>query len=256
MSIAAAVLEAPVILISDLHLQESRPDITRAFVDFTTGLSGACRDFFVLGDLFELWLGDDAESPLAATVANTLSGLAGRGVNVYLMHGNRDFLLGADFAERCGAGLIDEPHALRVGDAQWLLLHGDVLCTDDTAYLEFRAMVRNPAWRRQFLSRPLAERRAWAERARQASREATAGKAAEIMDVNQDAVLELIRTSGCRRILHGHTHRPAVHQLPATGTSPEPAIRVVLGDWNSQGWYAGISSEGVRLESFAFPGPA
>ena len=248
---AAAVLEAPVILISDLNLQESRPDITRALVDFTARLPGACRDFFVLGDLFELWLGDDAESPLADTVASALAGLAGRGVKVYLMHGNRDFLMGADFADRCGARLIEEPYALRQGDAQWLLLHGDVLCTDDTAYLEFRAMVRDPAWQREFLSRPLAERRAWAGRARQASREATADKSAEIMDVNQQAVLDLIRTSGCRRILHGHTHRPAVHELPGADPSPEPATRVVLGDWDRQGWYAAISGKEFKLESFA-----
>ncbi len=252
MNIAATVLEAPVILISDLHLQESRSDITRAFVDFTVRLPASCRDFFVLGDLFELWLGDDDQSPLADTVASALGRLGGRGVNVYLMHGNRDFLMGADFAARCGASLINEPYTLRLGDVQWLLLHGDVLCTDDTAYLEFRAMVRNPVWQREFLSRPLAERRGWAERARQASREANAGKAAAIMDVNQDAVLDLIRNSGSRRILHGHTHRPAVHQLSETGPLPEPAIRVVLGDWDSQGWYAAISGEEFRLENFAF----
>ncbi len=249
------MLEAPVILISDLHLQESRPDITRAFVDFTVRLPASCRDFFVLGDLFELWLGDDAESPLAGTVADALGELVRRGVNVYLMHGNRDFLMGAGFAARCGARLIEEPYALNTGDTRWLLLHGDVLCTDDTAYLEFRAMVRDPTWQREFLSQPLAERRAWAERARQASKKATAGKAAAIMDVNQDAVLELIRISGCRRILHGHTHRPAVHRLPEAGRSPEPATRVVLGDWDSQGWYAAISGEEFRLENFAFQAP-
>jgi len=240
-----AILAAPVLLISDLHLQESRPDLTRAFVDFIARVPAQCRELFILGDLFELWIGDDAESPLAETVAASLRALSGRGVNVHLMHGNRDFLIGEAYAERCGASLIGEPHRLRVTGSEWLLLHGDSLCTDDQPYQEFREMVRDPAWQRDFLSRPLAERQAWADRARQASKAATAGKPAEIMDVNAAAVAKLIAESGCQRILHGHTHRPAVHELPSL-----EAKRVVLGDWNRQGWYAAIDGTGAVLRDF------
>lgn len=245
------MLEAPVILISDLHLQQSRPDITRAFVDFTAGVPAGCREFFILGDLFELWVGDDAESTLADEVATALTSLASRGVNVYLMHGNRDFLLGKDYAARCGARLIADPHELRVDDASWLLLHGDVLCTDDIDYMAFREMVRSLDWQRAFLARPLAERQAWADGAREQSKAATSGKPAEIMDVNQDAVLELIRGSGHHRILHGHTHRPAVHELPEAGLKQgESATRVVLGDWDRLGWYAAIRGPEAQLRSF------
>lgn len=254
---ALAVKDAPVVLISDLHLQESRPDITRAFVDFIARIPAACREFFILGDLFELWIGDDAVSPLANEVATSLKSLAGRGVNIYLMHGNRDFLIGDDYAARCGGKLITEPFELEVEGASWLLLHGDALCTDDTGYMEFRRMVRNPAWQREFLSRPLAERQAWADMARERSQAATAGKPAEIMDVNHGAVLELIRASGHHRILHGHTHRPAVHELPDAGPSPEEAVkRVVLGDWDRNGWYAAIDGAGCTLQNFPIPGEA
>ncbi|MYA65904.1 MAG: UDP-2,3-diacylglucosamine diphosphatase [Gammaproteobacteria bacterium] len=248
---APAVPDSPVILISDLHLQESRPDITRAFVDFVAAVSAACRRFFILGDLFELWIGDDAESALADEVAASLQALAARGVKIHLMHGNRDFLIGDDYAARCGGELISEPFELEVDGAHWLLLHGDALCIDDTGYMEFRRMVRNPAWQREFLSQPLAERQAWADRAREQSQVATAGKPAEIMDVNHGAVLDLIRDSGRHRILHGHTHRPAVHELPEAGPRPdEPALRVVLGDWDRQGWYAAIDGARFTLRNF------
>ena len=244
-TVLPAILAAPVLLISDLHLQESRPDLTRAFVDFTARVPAQCRELFILGDLFELWIGDDAESPLAETVAASLRALSGRGVNIHLMHGNRDFLIGEAYAARCGASLIGEPHRLRVTGSEWLLLHGDSLCTDDQPYQEFREMVRDPAWQRDFLSRPLAERQAWADRARQASKAATAGKPAEIMDVNAAAVARLITESCCRRILHGHTHRPAVHELPSLA-----AKRVVLGDWDTRGWYAAIDGTGAALLDF------
>ena len=248
---APAVPDSPVILISDLHLQESRPDITRAFVDFVAAVPAGCRRFFILGDLFELWIGDDAESALADEVATSLQSLAARGVKIHLMHGNRDFLIGDDYAARCGGELISEPFELEVDGAHWLLLHGDALCIDDTGYMEFRRMVRNPAWQHKFLSQPLAERQAWADRAREQSQVATAGKPAEIMDVNHGAVLDLIRDSGRHRILHGHTHRPAVHELPEAGPRPdEPALRVVLGDWDRQGWYAAIDGARFTLRNF------
>ena len=250
--VAPAVSDAPVILVSDLHLQESRPDITRAFIDFVAAVPASCRKFFILGDLFELWIGDDAQSPLADEVATALRSLSAQGIEVSLMHGNRDFLIGDDYAARCGGKLISEPFELEIDGANWMLLHGDVLCTDDTGYMKFREMVRNPAWQREFLSRPLAERQAWADQARQQSQAATAGKAAEILDVNQDAVLELIHDSGCHRILHGHTHRPAAHELPEAGPNPgEPAQRVVLGDWDSHGWYAAIDGTRFTLRKFA-----
>ncbi len=243
--------DAPVILISDLHLQESRPDITRAFVEFIRRIPAGRRDLFILGDLFELWIGDDAPSPLADEVATSLGGLSARGVDIHLMHGNRDFLIGVDYAARCGGQLIEEPFELRVGGADWLLLHGDALCTDDTDYQQFRALVRSPDWQRRFLARPVTERQAWADRARRESKTATQKKPAAIMDVNQAAVQRLVRDSGHRRILHGHTHRPAVHELHAPETPAEaPGQRVVLGDWDRQGWFAAIHGAEASLRSF------
>ncbi|TLY50344.1 MAG: UDP-2,3-diacylglucosamine diphosphatase [Gammaproteobacteria bacterium] len=198
---------------------------------YTELLAGAAREadaLYILGDLFESWIGDDDDAPLPARIAQATRALRDTGVPVYFMHGNRDFLLGADYAARAGMTLLADPAVIELGGERVLLMHGDTLCTDDVEYLKFRTLVRDPRWQQQFLSKSLAERRAFAAQARSESRKHTAMSAAEIMDVNQDAVAATMRAHGIRRMIHGHTHRPATHHFDLDGQTVE---RIVLGDW-------------------------
>lgn len=219
------------LFISDLHLDPSRPGIVDLFVDLLAHEARTAAALYILGDLFESWIGDDDDASLAAQVADATRALRGAGVPVYFMHGNRDFLLGETYAARAGMILLRDPSIIDVGGQRTLLMHGDTLCTDDVEYLKFRAMVRDPRWQQQFLARPLAERRAYAAQARSESRRHTAGARSEIMDVNQSAVAAAMRKHEAHRLIHGHTHRPAVHRFDLDGASAE---RVVLGDWYEQ----------------------
>ena len=238
------------LFISDLHLQEKRPDLTAALISFLARNRGQADALYILGDLFELWVGDDLNSTLADSVASHLKAFAASGAKVYLMHGNRDFLIGTVFAARCGASLIHEPYLLRTPRGQICLLHGDILCTDDIEYQQFRTLVRSQAWQQEFLSKPLDQRLAFADQAGAQSRESTATKSNSIMDVNENAVREFITANAAPIILHGHTHRPAVHQI-GPAESDTPSQRIVLGDWDENGWYVEISPDGIMLESFA-----
>ncbi|HCO10500.1 MAG TPA: UDP-2,3-diacylglucosamine diphosphatase, partial [Gammaproteobacteria bacterium] len=231
----------PTLLISDLHLQDSRPDLTRALMGFLDEYRGRCSQLFILGDLFEAWIGDDDPSALADEVAVALADFASTGAKIALMHGNRDFLLGEAYAARCGARLMGEAEVITSGLRPILLMHGDSLCTDDVGYQEFRSLVRQPAWQADFLGQPLAARHAFAAQARAQSREATSSKATEIMDVNQVAVQQVLVKHGVCDLLHGHTHRPKVHEFAfggLPGEDEQPATRTVLGDWETSAWFA------------------
>ena len=219
------------LFISDLHLDESRPHIVELFVKLLEGPARDARALYILGDLFESWIGDDDDASLAAQVAGATSALRDSGVPVYFMHGNRDFLLGEDYAARSGMTLLADPALIDVDGERTLLMHGDTLCSDDVEYQKFRAMVRDPRWQQQFVARPLAERRAFAAQARGESRKHTATTRPEIMDVNAHAVADAMRAHGVRRLIHGHTHRPATHRFELDG---HPAQRIVLGDWYDQ----------------------
>jgi len=219
------------LFISDLHLDETRPQIVDLFVRFLADEARKADALYILGDLFESWIGDDDDAPLATRIAHALRSLRDSGVPIYFMHGNRDFLLGAEYAKRAGMELLADPTIVELDGERTLLMHGDTLCTDDVEYQKFRGLVRNPAWQQQFLAKPLAERRAFAAQARGESRKQTAMKAAEIMDVNQCAVESVMRTHGVRRLIHGHTHRPAKHRFDLDGQAAE---RIVLGDWYEQ----------------------
>jgi UDP-2,3-diacylglucosamine hydrolase len=219
------------LFISDLHLDETRPQIVDLFVRFLAKEARGADALYILGDLFESWIGDDDDTPLAASIAHALRALRDSGVPVYFMHGNRDFLLGADYTARAGMDLLIDPTVIEFDGERTLLMHGDTLCTDDIEYQKFRSMVRTPAWQQQFLAKPLVERRAFAAQARGESRKQTAMKAAEIMDVNQAAVESAMRAHGVRRLIHGHTHRPATHRYDLDGQAAE---RIVLGDWYEQ----------------------
>lgn len=219
------------LFISDLHLDKSRPQIVDLFREFLRGDARRARALYILGDLFESWIGDDDDSGLAAEIAVALADLRSHGVSINFMHGNRDFLLGADYAARAGMSLLSDPTIVELDGERTLLMHGDTLCTDDVDYQRFRTIVRDPAWQKQFLAKPLAERRAFAAQARGESRKQTAMKASEIMDVNQDAVVAALRAHGVRRMIHGHTHRPATHRFDLDARDAE---RIVLGDWYEQ----------------------
>lgn len=218
----------PVLFVADLHLDGTRPAMIERFEYFCGGPARTAAAVFILGDLFEAWIGDDDDDPALAPVLDALAGLTGTGVAVAFMAGNRDFLAGEAFARRTGATILEDPAVVELFATPTLLCHGDTLCTGDVAYQRFRAQVRDPAWQSGFLERPLAERRALAAGLRDDSRDATAGKDDTAMDVSAEAVTEAARAHGVRRVIHGHTHRPGRHTHTVDGHAIE---RWVLGDW-------------------------
>lgn len=241
-----------ILFISDLHLEEGRPDITAALLTFLRENQQDCDALYILGDLFEVWIGDDDRHELNEEVASALSEFKQSGADIYILHGNRDFLLGSDYASRCGATLIEDSSTIDTPIGSALILHGDDLCTDDVEYLQFRDMVRKDEWQSEFLSKSLDERRAFAEQARQQSSQATSTKDNAIMDVNPEAVKARLLECEQTLMIHGHTHRPKVHEfeLNTAADSKLDGRRVVLGDWDAQGWYVEIKTTGLRLEKF------
>ncbi|MEP6940641.1 MAG: UDP-2,3-diacylglucosamine diphosphatase [Rudaea sp.] len=227
----------PSLFISDLHLDETRPHIVDLFATLLAGPARDANALYILGDLFESWIGDDDDAALAARASAATRALSGHGVPVYFIHGNRDFLLGEGYAACAGITLLRDGSVVDLDGERTLLMHGDTLCTDDVEYLKFRAMVRDPRWQQQFLARPLAERRAYAAQARDASRMHTASARPEIMDVNPRAVADAMRAHDVRRLIHGHTHRPATHGFDLDGQRAE---RIVLGDWYEQDSFLAI----------------
>lgn len=220
--------------ISDLHLEEARPDITRAFLTFLDQQAAGCERLYILGDFFEAWIGDDEHTPLQDEVAAALRAVSDAGTDVFLMHGNRDFLIGEDFCSRAGATLLDDPTVIDLYGNPTLLMHGDSLCTADVEYQKFRASMRNAQWQQMFLQRPLADRQLVARQLREISMAKNKGKAEFIMDVTPDEVVAVMEAHNVQRLIHGHTHRPAVHELIA---NDQPARRIVLGDWAENVWW-------------------
>jgi UDP-2,3-diacylglucosamine hydrolase len=236
------------LFIADLHLDDSRPHITSLFEQYLA--SEEVRDadaLYILGDLVEAWIGDDDDAELPQRIARATSAVRRAGVPVYFMVGNRDFLLGEAFAERAGFTLLDDGAVHDLYGTPTLLMHGDVLCTDDVAYQTVRRNVRTPEWKAQVLSMSLDARRAFAAKAREDSRAHTGSTQETIMDVNADAVAEALRKAGVRHLVHGHTHRPAVHHFHLDGQTAE---RIVLGDWYEQGSVLQVTPEGRKLRAF------
>lgn len=233
-----------VLFASDLHLDPAHPAPVEAFLRFLSGPAREAETLYLLGDLFEAFVGDDDDAPLLQQVAGAIHALADTGVNVQFQHGNRDFLLGPAFAARCGMTLLDEAVVRRVGGVPTLLMHGDQLCTRDLAYQAFRRQARDPAWQRQLLSQPLAARRELAMKARTESRAHTTDAPAEIMDVDGDAVRACLAQHGVQRVIHGHTHRPAIHRLV---TDDGDAERIVLPDWYARAGWAVVDGDQVTL---------
>ena len=240
------------LFISDLHLSGERPAISQRFFAFLREQASRAAVLYVLGDLFEYWIGDEEldaadGDPLARKVAEAFAALSRSGVGVRLMHGNRDFLIGKRFCEVSGARLLEDPTVEKIGGARTLLMHGDTLCTDDLDYQAWRKTARSRAWQQAFLAQPLPERRQTLQALREKSKEVVGAKPAEIMDVNDGAVREALRAHSLTRLVHGHTHRPARHSLEVDGRRCE---RWVLPDWYERGGYLALDDAGPRLVSF------
>ena len=242
------------LFISDLHLTAGRPRITDLFFDFLDREARDAETLYILGDFFEYWIGDDAlEQTEFRPIAQALRAVVDAGVPVNIMRGNRDFLLGGRFERETGCRLIVDPTVIDLYGTPTLLMHGDMLCTDDVDYLAFRKKTRAESWQREFLAKPSTERDAIARETREVSQQATAQKAPEIMDVTQAAVVAALRAHGVRHLIHGHTHRPGEHVFNLDG---EPAHRIVLGDWYQQGSVLRCTTTNWTLAKLPLPAVA
>lgn len=232
-----------VLFISDLHLAPERPEVTRAFLSFLAERASGASALYILGDLFEAWIGDDDPTDLAAEIQQALRQLSDCGVDLFVQHGNRDFLLGKHFAQRCGATLIGDEHIVEYKGQRALAMHGDSLCTDDLDYQHFRRKARNPIYKWCLAHLPLKRRQRLAAEWRAKSMAANSNKASEIMDVNGKAVAAVMQKHSVNLLIHGHTHRPNRHQL-------DSGERIVLGDWHDLGWVLTLDGDDCNLESF------
>lgn len=237
------------LFIADLHLHTEEPAITAGFLHFLDGVAREADALYILGDLFEAWIGDDDPNPLHQRVADAIRALVDSGVPCYFIHGNRDFLIGKRFARESGMQLLPQEKVLELYGRKVLIMHGDTLCTDDAGYQAFRAKVHQPWLQTLFLALPLFIRHRVAAKMRAGSRAANSSKSLAIMDVNQQAVIEAMEKHRVQWLIHGHTHRPAVHQLTANDA---PAWRAVLGAWHSEGSMIRVSESDVELVQFPF----
>lgn len=231
------------LLISDLHLSPQRPAITRAFFDFLQHRAQAADSLYILGDLVEAWLGDDDPDPLSRELVRQLRALSDSGTRLYFLHGNRDFLIGTGFARETGAVLLGDYQVMEGPAGRILLCHGDTLCSDDLEYQKFRRRVRNPAIRWLLAHLPLRHRQQLARKWRTQSSAANSNKPANIMDVNDATVAQVMADYRCDTLIHGHTHRPGEH-------SYSWGKRIVLGDWHQRGWYVEINDHAIQLHAF------
>lgn len=234
-----------ILFISDLHLSDERPQITALFLDFMLRQVRQAEALYILGDLFEYWIGDDAVQPDHQPVIQALRSTVENGIPVYFMRGNRDFLIGEGFAAQSGCRILEDPIVTDIHRQPVLLMHGDTLCTDDHDYQKFRTMVRDPEWQQDFLSKPVSERLQLAHTYRAESKTQTQRKPPDIMDVNQQQVEQEMRRYQVNLFIHGHTHRPAIHELMIDGNK---ARRIVLGDWYRKGSMLICDKHDYRME--------
>lgn len=238
----------PALFISDLHLSEDRPAANERFFSFLEETARGADSLYILGDFFESWIGDDDLAyPFNAVIAGVLRELSRHGVAIYLMHGNRDFLIGPRFCDATGATLLEDPTVVELEGEKTLLMHGDTLCTDDLDYQAWRRTARSGTWQREFLGKSLDERRRAVGGMREKSKEVVQAKPAEIMDVNADAVREAMQRHGVKRLIHGHTHRPGRHAVDLGKVRGE---RWVLPDWYGRGGYLSLSGKSLKLVPF------
>ena len=233
--------------ISDLHLSPEQPALAQGFKDFLTDINQQANALYILGDFFDSWIGDDEDHPFVQAIKDQLSIFSQQGHALYIQRGNRDFLMGEKFAADIGGHLLGDEALIEIAGQKVLLMHGDSLCTADTEYMKFRAMVRGTAWQSQILAMPIAARRQLAQDLRSKSHSMNVTKAEDIMDVSQDEVENVMRKHRVNTLIHGHTHRPAVHHFMLDGLQSN---RFVLGDWGKTAWY--IKADG-KLELIEFP---
>lgn len=236
------------LFVSDLHLDAQHPEISRQFLAFLAGPATEADALYILGDLFEVWIGDDDPDPEKRRIVAGLRGLTDSGVPCYIMHGNRDFLLGERFCADSGCRMLEDPTIIQLHGDRVLTMHGDALCTDDHSYQSLRAMVRDPGWQKMFLALSPQQRLTLADEARAGSKAHIAQAMSSIMDVNADAVAAAMRGAGVKLLLHGHTHRPNVHRFELDGS---PVARIVLGDWHEQGSVLRWDERGYDLSSIS-----
>jgi UDP-2,3-diacylglucosamine hydrolase len=236
------------LFVSDVHLDASAPDAVEQFLQFLRTYAASAEALYILGDLFEVWVGDDETDPGKKAVCTALRSLTTSGVACFVIHGNRDFLLGRGFCDATGSRLLPDPVVAEFDGESVLLTHGDALCIDDHSYQELRSIVRTAPWQRRFLALPVADRELLANQARAGSRQHTARTVPTIMDVNPGAVENAYRATGVRRIIHGHTHRPGIHDTSVDGS---PAQRIVLGAWYEQGSYLAYEHGHYELRELA-----
>ncbi|RZO99114.1 MAG: UDP-2,3-diacylglucosamine diphosphatase [Gammaproteobacteria bacterium] len=229
-----------VFFISDLHLEQNKPHLTKAFKNFIDSKVNLHDELFILGDFFEQWIGDDNEDDFIKSVKNILKDKTAKGLTVYFMHGNRDFLIGDKFCKEVGAILLDDPYIINLEEKKIMLMHGDSLCTDDEDYQNFRNLVRSKDWQEDFLSKDLKERKEVAKNLREISSLENQTKDENIMDVNQSEVLKIIENHSVDVLIHGHTHRPFIHD-------ENGVPRMVLGDWGDFLWFIESSEGNLNL---------
>jgi UDP-2,3-diacylglucosamine hydrolase len=233
-----------VLFVADIHLSRQRPDLIRAFVSFLEDTAKDCRELYLIGDIFEAWIGDDYLDPILDPVTKALQNFSARGSLLYFQQGNRDFLVNTKFTDLIGAELLPESLIVKLPSTNALVMHGDQLCTDDTDYQDFRTMVRSPQWQQEFLRKPIDERLQIAEFLRNTSKEQTSQKSTQITDVNRGAVVQAMQNAQVELLIHGHTHRPNCHELDI-GSSK--CVRMVLGDWDTSLWYIKCDTSGCKL---------
>jgi UDP-2,3-diacylglucosamine hydrolase len=230
------------LFISDLHLDPDRRDVVDIFLQFLNTQARTAKALYILGDLFEVWIGDDEETEFTTTIVEAIKSLVESGVAVFFMHGNRDFLAGERFEQLSGVHIIPDPFPVHLAGHKCLLLHGDTLCTGDVKYIEFRSLVRNPQWQQDFLSKSLEERRGIARALREKSLVEMSQKEEAIMDVEEQAVTKVCKEFQPELIIHGHTHRPGIHEV----TDCENTQRIVLADWYDSGSYLQLDKDGFN----------
>ncbi|MDG1693485.1 MAG: UDP-2,3-diacylglucosamine diphosphatase [Porticoccaceae bacterium] len=232
-----------ILFISDLHLSPERPEVTRAFLRFLEDQTSSTEALFVLGDLFEAWIGDDDNCPTGADVQQAFKQLTDKGVALFIQHGNRDFFLGKRFMQATGATLLADEHLVEYDHQTVLVMHGDTLCTDDVDYIRFRQKIRHPVSQFFLQLLPLKYRQKLANSMRAKSKAANANKPSAIMDVNSEAVDQVMSKHQVKTLIHGHTHRPNRHQH-------KQGERIVLGDWHDKGWYVKWDTSDLQLKHF------
>lgn len=235
--------------IADLHLAENRPDITACFLAFLANQAKQAQALYILGDLFEYWIGDDDDNPLTAEISAALLTLSKTGTQLFFIQGNRDFLLGHKYAKKSGMVLLPDVQKVRLYDQDFIIMHGDTLCTHDVDYQAFRKKSRTWWWQFMIKSLPLFVRKKIAQNYRDKSAKATAMKSQDIMDVTPGEVINVLEAYQTQVLIHGHTHRPNIHNIEANN---QPAQRIVLGDWYEQGSYLTITPEGMEFTNIGF----